>query len=105
MNPDEQVIVKIVGGVAGIEHYPDLVEHIDRYVTRYEPSQASLQKQWVWTTGDPAEALGFADHAEMHEWYTQTVGIRPWDGRPDRPLTAFHIMVGKRSTFAQEVTA
>lgn len=99
MGVSDPWLIKLVGGVEGMERYPELMEQIGRYVTRYEPENAKRGEQWVWTSDDPDEALAFADPAELHRTYSQSVGTRPWDGRPDRPLTAFHITVARRSQF------
>jgi hypothetical protein len=92
-------IIKLVGGVEGIERYPELAAMIGQYVTRYEPQLARSGEQWLWVTPDPTEALGFADTSKLHEFYSQSIGTRPWDGRPDRPLTIFHIEVSWLSHF------
>ena len=89
-------IIKLIGGVEGIERYPELAEMIGGYVTRYEPELAHKGEQWLWMSEDPAEALRFDRLDKLHEFYTQSIGTRPWDGRPDRPITAFHIEVTKR---------
>ncbi len=97
------LVIKLVGGIPGIERYPELVEQIGRYVMRYEPENEPKGKQWIWTTDDPNEALKFEDMADLHEFYKQSIGIRPRDGQPDRPLTAFHIEVTHFPSLVREV--
>jgi hypothetical protein len=89
-------VIKLIDGVPGIGQYPELVQQIGRYVVRYEPELAPRGEQWLWTTDDVEQALGFDDPAKLHEFYSQSIGTRPWDGRPDRPITVFHIEVTRR---------
>jgi hypothetical protein len=89
------VVVRIIGGVPGIERYPELAEQIGRYLVDYEPERAPKGEQWLWTTDDFGRATRFADHGEWFELYRTSVGTRPWDGKPDRPITAFHVEVTK----------
>ena len=87
------VVVKIIGGVEGIERYPELAEQIGRWIVRYEPEYVGLEEQGLWTSDDLAEAKVFADHEEWFNLYRTSIGTRPWDGKPDRPITAFHVEV------------
>jgi hypothetical protein len=87
-----QVRMKLVGGVEGMERFPELLEHVGRYLVRYEPELAPQGKQWLWTTNDPEEAL-VLPFDEMHSLYSTSIGTRPWDGKPDRPLTAYHVEI------------
>jgi hypothetical protein len=96
---NDPYIIKLIGGIKGMEHYPELRQHIGRYVTRYEPEQALQGEQWLWTSDDPMEAVGFDDHSKLHAFYAQAIGERPWDGRPDRPITAYHVQMAQRSHF------
>lgn len=41
-------------------------------------------------------AMEFDDLADFHRLYTQSHGVRPWDGKPNRPLTAFNLRVERR---------
>jgi hypothetical protein len=86
-------VVKIIGGIPGLERYPELVEQIGRYLVRYEPEKARKGEQWIWTTGDIDEAHKFMDVGDWHDLYLHSVGTRPWDGKPDRPITVFHVTV------------
>jgi hypothetical protein len=86
-------VVKIIGGIPGIERFPELTEHFGRYLVRYEPELAPKGEQWIWTTDDRKQAARFEDIGEFHKLYRQSIGTRPWDGKPDRPITAFHVEV------------
>jgi len=90
-------IIKLVDGVPGLGEYPELVAMLGKFVARYEPEQAPKGEQWLWVTDDPTEALAFDDPAKLHECYEQSIGTRPWDGRPDRPITAFHVEINRLS--------
>jgi hypothetical protein len=96
---DDPYIIRLIGGVKGIERYPELRAHIGKYVTRYEPAAARKGEQWIWTSDDPMEAVGFEDPTKLHAFYSEAIGTRPWDGRPDRPITAFHVQTALRSVF------
>lgn len=87
------VVVKIIGGVEGIEQHPDLAAQIGRWLVRYEPERVAADEQWIWTSDELAEARVFADHGEWFDLYRTSIGTRPWDGKPDRPITAFHVEV------------
>jgi hypothetical protein len=99
MNADEQLVMKLVSGINGMERYPELMEEIGRYVTGYEPRLAPKGEQWIWTTDDLDEALGFDDAEQLYEVYNESIGTRPWDGKPNRPITAFTVEIAMRKTF------
>ena len=101
MPQDDPYVIQLVGGVEGIERFPELVENIGRYVVRYEPELSRKGERWLWTTDDLNEALTFANAQQVHETYLASIGKRP-DGRPDRPLTVFHVSIARRSKFAKE---
>jgi hypothetical protein len=47
-------------------------------------------------TKDPAKAMTWPDQVSVHDYWTQinpAHPVRPWDGRPNRPLTALHMLV------------
>lgn len=56
------------------------------------------------TTRDLATAKRFTSQFEATEYALVSRGRRPWDGRPDRPLTAFTIRVDDERAFAAEET-
>jgi len=99
--PDEQYVVKLEGGVEGMNLHPELFAQIGRYVASYEPQLAQTGGQWLVTTDNPDEALGFPDLKEIHTFIRQEIGVRPWDGKPDRPITAYHISIAKRKEFKE----
>ena len=86
------VTVKLVGGVPGMERYPELVENIGRWLVRYEPELAPKGEQWLWTTDDRSQALQLP-FEQMSELIRTPIGTRPWDGKPDRPISAFHLAI------------
>jgi len=69
-------------------------EHAGRYVSRYDPDAHGGMGQ-VWTVSDPKEAIQFASHAEIIEFYKQASRVKPVrdDGKPNRPLTAFTVSI------------
>jgi len=97
VKPDEYYVLKIEGGVPGVERLPELQAQIGRYIANYEP-QLVNKGQWLATTEDPDQALGFPDLREVHAFLQQDRGTR-WDGKKDRPITAFHLSVARRKEF------
>jgi hypothetical protein len=97
----DERIVHLIGGVEGIERFPDLAEQIGRYLVDYQPERAKQDEQWLWTSEKEAEAKRFTDLGELHAYLYRSIGTRPWDGRPDRPITVFHIEIRPPS---EEVT-
>lgn len=71
-----------------------------RWLTEYDPSRTGISpdghpmRAHLAATGDKALARRFATLAEVQQCALQTAppGVRQ-DGRPDRPLTAFTIMI------------
>jgi hypothetical protein len=51
-----------------VEHYPELAEHVGRYLVRYEPKRALAGEQWVWTTDDVSEARVFSEPTDNPTW-------------------------------------
>lgn len=86
-------VIYIAGSVAAMEMYPELMEHVGRYLVHYDPWRAPKGEQWLWTTASQDEALEFENQTEAHAFWTQSIGTRPWDGKPDRPLTAYHVQI------------
>jgi hypothetical protein len=73
-----------------------------KYLERFDPDwvppgpqrQPPAMTGRAWWTDDPAKAQRFAGPVEaLTEWKRQStvLPIRPWDGRPNRPLTAYTI--------------
>jgi hypothetical protein len=73
-----------------------------QYLVSYDPERTGLRiggqrlQCTIETTTDPAKAKQYPDHgAAMEDWRRQSVRrpFRPWDGKPNRPLTAFTVEV------------
>lgn len=97
-DPDHHYVIHLVDGVPGVSDIPELQEHVGRYVTEYKPELARKGEQWIWTTDDVDQALGFSDIRNLHDLYRTSVGTRP-DGKPDRPITVYTVQVSKRKEF------
>lgn len=85
--PSEVRIVKIMGGANG-----GRTPHDGRYVTEWNPhTRAGVLK--ITTTSDINEARRFKNGEEFDQWRAQSKvqPLRPWDNRPNRPLTAVNI--------------
>jgi hypothetical protein len=76
--------------------------HDDKYVARYDPTvhkpDGGYDGGILELTDDPRKALKFSDAGEALEKWRQPAGcqchgIRPWDGKPNRPLTAYTVTV------------
>jgi hypothetical protein len=94
---DDPYVIRLLGGVNGLEQYPELFEQLDRYVVDYQPELAPKGEQWIWTSDKLEDAKQFADAGEVHVFLTQSIGSRPWDGQPDRPISVFHVEIAQRS--------
>lgn len=88
----DQHVLYLLGGVEGIEDYPELAAHVGGYVTRYEPFNAPKGEQWIWTDARVERAIHFPSVQKAVEFWTTSIGIRP-DGRPNRPLTIYHVEI------------
>lgn len=79
-----------------------------KYVSRYEPEKwrledvASLDEmyakigEWLDVVDDPRDALQFENPGDAGAcWKQETATVRPWDGKPNRPLTAFSVAVAR----------
>ena len=80
------VVVQIIGLAMG---YP--TEHDGRWLVSYDPHSFG-GRGLIQTTDRRSDARVFSGMAEFHEMYTEASGMRP-DGKPNRPLTAFHLRV------------
>jgi hypothetical protein len=85
-------VIFLAGGVEGMKDYPELTEHIGRYVVHYDPWQAPKGGQWLWTTADRDKAFHFRTMQEAQQFWSTSIGTRI-DGKPDRPLTAYHVQI------------
>lgn len=82
-------VLQNLGLVTG---HPD--PYLGMYVQEYDPDGHGGRGEVVWTH-DTAEALHFASQDEAIACWQQVSGThptRPWDGKPNRPLTAFSVM-------------
>jgi hypothetical protein len=60
-----------------------------QYLSEYTPHE---EVKGSWTT-DRSKAKRYASFRDfLFDWY-YAIGTRPWDGKPDCPLTAFNIEV------------
>lgn len=96
---DEQFVMLLTGGIEAMQRHPELLGHVGRYLCDYQPEYARKGKQWIWTTPDVDKAMGFDEFRELHQMYQYSVGFRAWDGKPDRPISAYHIRVARRKEF------
>ena len=89
--------IKVVKRVDGQDS-----EFDDKWVAQYDPTYHwpnGVYDGGIFTvTTDPAEALSFSSPGEAAEKWRQPTGctchgIRPWDGKPNRPLTAFTVAI------------
>ena len=80
------VVVQILGLAAG---FPCDVE--GHWIVDYDPHFADGRGK-VDTTTDRSEAKVWPDMLAFHTDYREAHGLRP-DGKPNRPLTAYHLNV------------
>jgi hypothetical protein len=88
-----RIISRTDGAATGLE---------GKFLAAYDPSAHDLDGSYLGgileVTEDPARAIQFPDAAAaMEEWH-RTPGCtchatRPWDGKPNRPLTAFNVAI------------
>ncbi len=94
------VTIKIIGRV---DDTPTAFD--GQYVSRYDPTVHELNGNYMGgileTTADINAAIQFPSFIEASECWKQTPGCkchatRPWDGKPNRPLTGFHVGIQAR---------
>lgn len=91
MSDEKKVVVRLIDGIPGLREHPELYELLGQWIIRYDPQNARLGEQWIWTTDNRAEATRYV----AEEWlalYGTSIGTRP-DGKPDRPITAFYVEI------------
>lgn len=88
----EPVALRIVADALG-RPVPQAGQFISGLYTEGTPPG----QERVLVTTNPQEARWFASHREAHAYWTQQHGLRPWDGEPNRPLTAYSIEFVSRS--------
>jgi hypothetical protein len=69
-------------------------EHSSRFVSIYDPDAAG-GTGLIESTDDPAEALRFENKADAIMFSRQASTVRPTrlDGKPNRPLTAYTVII------------
>jgi hypothetical protein len=77
--------VRIIGLANGMPHPSD-----GEWLVSYDP-YAYKGRGHMQTTASRAKATRY-DIVEWHKLYSTAVGMRP-DGKPNRPITAFHVEV------------
>ena len=70
--------------------------HDGTYLVQYEPPAMRVDASGyeggiLITTRVVAEAHKFSDSVELFECWRKANGVRPYDGKPNRPLTAYTI--------------
>lgn len=67
------------------------------YLKEYDPTRLTVDGGYdgglLTVTREPAEARVFPSVSEALEYWRQSYGIRPWDGKPNRPLTAWTVTI------------
>lgn len=84
---DNRVVIHCLGVARGRGPGP-----AGQYLKAYHPDSGF--SEW---TFDVEEALHFASEEQAIEVYRSVLPsqpVRPWDGRPNRPLTAFTVEIG-----------
>ena len=94
-------VIRIISRIDGAATPFDL-----QFVKKYDPTVHGPDGNYnggvLETTPDIAEALKFNDAAEAFKKWCQSTGcachgVRPHDGKLNRPLTAFHCLVENAS--------
>lgn len=75
-----------------------------KYVSRYEPEKWVLEdvgsleemcdkiERWLGVVDDPEDAIHFDNVGDAAVFWRRPVdSVRPWDGKQNRPLTAFNV--------------
>jgi hypothetical protein len=91
------VVVRIVG-IANPNHPIAQMlddEHAGRWIAHYNPYTEAGDPPDLETTDDKAKAIRFPTFAHWHRLYRTANGTRPWDGEPNRPITAFHLEISR----------
>jgi hypothetical protein len=86
---NDPVVIRLIGGVEGLEKFPELSAMVGEWVVDYIPEFAVQGERWIWTTPNKAEAKRYTAE-QAFAAYHRSIN---WNGRPDRPITAFHITV------------
>lgn len=89
---DRPTVIQLIGLVSGAPHALD-----GRYVKRYHPGPPSMLpgQCLLITVGKKEHAKVYASVREAHEEWVRVdprAPIRPHDGKPNRPLTAWSVL-------------
>ena len=95
------VTAKLIDAVPGVHDVPELQEHVGRWLVAYKPELCKAGEQWLWTTDDRSEALRLP-FPKMWDLLKTSIGIREHDGRPDRPISIFHVQIDATRETASE---
>lgn len=93
-------IVNIPNGRAGRKGTP----FDGQYLVEYDPfrRERNIIEAHLVTSPNLDQAKRFASDADATAYAKVSRGVRPWDGRPDRPLTAFTVTIDDELAFAME---
>jgi hypothetical protein len=82
--------VRIVGAADGVTVTP----HDGRFLVAWNPHTKAGTLELT-STADPRKAARLELAAILEQWRTQSrkQPLRPWDGKPNRPLTAVTIEI------------
>jgi len=86
-----EIIIKVIGAGSDIWPAPQYVESVNVQL-------AGKSDEWLILTYDPVYAKRFKDMAEAFSLVGEVLEsdpIRPWDGKPNRPMSAFWLEFSK----------
>jgi hypothetical protein len=85
----ETCLVRVLGAANG-----GGTPHDGRYVVNWNPDTEAGTLELT-STGEAAEARRFPFPEVFNEWkrVSRVQPLRPWDGKPNRPLTGIHIEI------------
>lgn len=86
-----QYVMKIIGKASGLP-----TEFDGQFLLEYDPTRKGHMNgrtiiAHIVTVSDPSHALKFDSFQSVMKMWKLENGTRPYDGKPNRPLTAFTI--------------
>lgn len=83
-------VIKIIGMAAGITTAWD-----DQYLVEYDPALRPINiiQAHLVTSPNVADAMRFIDTEHAYAFWNWSRGVRKHDGKPDKPLVAFNVLV------------
>lgn len=86
--------IKLLATAAGVP-----TEHDGRYLVRYQPTRMDQRGDFepgfvLVTTPDVAYAARYLSELDAWDTVRLQAGLRP-DGKPNRPLTAWHVEIAR----------